>query len=249
MEAYAAVLLAGGAARRMAGRDKPGIPVGGRPMRERVLAAVAAANPRIVVGPPVPLPVGVRDVQEDPPGGGPVAAIAAGLGRLDPATAVVAVLAADLPLLTAGHVDELRRALATAGGGATAGGTTSGNGGTDNGGTSGNGGTRSGGTSSGGHSSGGPGRGVPVDGVCYVDEDGRRQSLCGVWRHDALRAAVRRTADARGGDLAGASMRALLADLTVAELRWPGAGPPPWFDCDTDDDVRRAEEWIEGADR
>ena len=23
-----------------------------------------------------------------------------------------------------------------------------------------------------------------------------------------------------------------------------GPGPPPWFDCDTDDDLRAAEEWV-----
>jgi molybdopterin-guanine dinucleotide biosynthesis protein A len=29
----------------------------------------------------------------------------------------------------------------------------------------------------------------------------------------------------------------------VAEVSWRRAGPPPWFDCDTDDDLRAAEEW------
>ncbi|PWU56748.1 hypothetical protein DLE60_25700, partial [Micromonospora globispora] len=43
--AYAAVVLTGGAARRMGGVDKPARPVGGRPMLHRVLAAVAAAEP------------------------------------------------------------------------------------------------------------------------------------------------------------------------------------------------------------
>src|SRR5690606_2093103 len=114
MREYAAVLLAGGAARRMGGRDKPGVVVGGRPMRERVLSAVATATRRIVVGPLVPLPAGVLRTREEPPGGGPVAALAAGLALIDPATPVVAVLAADLPLLTAEHIDELRQRLAAA---------------------------------------------------------------------------------------------------------------------------------------
>lgn len=197
VDPFAAVLLAGGAARRMGGRDKPGLVVAGRPMRDRVLAAVAAAEPRIVVGPPTLLPPGVRGAREEPPGGGPVAAVAAGLALLDPATTtVVAVLAVDLPLLTAAHVDDLRRRL------------------------------------------------THEDGICYVDGEGRRQSLCGVWRHGALRRAVRDLAAQRGGDLTGASMRSLLAGLTVADLPWAGVGPPPWFDCDTDDDVRRAEEWM-----
>jgi len=220
MEAYAAVLLAGGAARRMGGRDKPAVPVAGRAMRDRVLAAVATAERRVVVGPPAPVPVGVVVTREDPPGGGPVAAIAARLARLDPATPVVALLAADLPLLGAEHVDELRERLA-AGSGVAA--------------------------DAARYADGAryADRARYADGACYVDGTGRRQSLCGVWRHEPLRRAVRHLAAARGGDLACASMRALLTVLAVVEVRWAGAGAPPWFDCDTDDDVRRAEEWIE----
>jgi molybdopterin-guanine dinucleotide biosynthesis protein A len=196
---FAAVVLAGGAARRLGGLDKPGLAVGGRPMRERVLAAVADAVPRIVVGPDSPVPVGVRLTRERPVGGGPVAATAAGLALLPPdAPPTVALLAGDLPLLTPEAVGDLRRALAADG---------------------------------------------TVDGVCFVDADGRRQQLCGVWRTSALRAAVDRLAGQRGGTLAGASVRALLTGLDVGEVRWSGRGAPPWFDCDTDDDVRRAEEW------
>src|SRR5438093_914016 len=96
---YAAVVLAGGAGRRMGGADKAALAVAGRPMLHRVLAAVADASPQVVVGPPrAGLPAGVVRAQEDPPGGGPVAAVAAGLGALAAHGAeVVAVLAADLP--------------------------------------------------------------------------------------------------------------------------------------------------------
>ncbi|GAA4577949.1 hypothetical protein GCM10023176_52640 [Micromonospora coerulea] len=195
--AYAAVLLAGGAARRMGGVDKPTVPIGGRPMLHRVLAAVADAEPRIVVGPAGAVPPDVRVTREDPPGGGPVAATRAGIALLDPGTTTVALLAADLPLLTAGAVDDLLRRL----------------------------------------------DGPSVDGACYVDGDGRRQQLCGVWRVNALRAALDRLAARRGGTLDGAPVRALLDGLSVREVAWSGSGPPPWFDCDTDEDVRRAEEW------
>nr|WP_246140634.1 NTP transferase domain-containing protein [Micromonospora olivasterospora] len=194
---YAAVVLAGGAARRMGGADKPALRVGGRPMRDRVLDAVADADLRVLVGPPGPVPEGVRSTRERPPGGGPVAALAAGLTLLPPGTTVVAVLAGDLPLLTAPAIGALRDRLAEPG----------------------------------------------VDGACYVDDEGRRQTLCGVWRVPALRAAVDRLAAARGGSVDGASLRALLGGLAVRDVRWPGGGPPPWFDCDTDEDVRRAEEW------
>jgi hypothetical protein len=76
-----------------------------------------------------------------------------------------------------------------------------------------------------------------VDGAVFVDERGKRQQLCGVWRAQALRAAV-----ARLGDPAGKSMRAVFDGLVVAEVRWGGDGPAPYFDCDTDEDLRRAAE-------
>jgi molybdopterin-guanine dinucleotide biosynthesis protein A len=91
-------------------------------MLARVLAAVRDAAEWVVVGPASlgPLvPVGVRVVQEEPPGGGPVAALDAGLAALtdraaggaEAATRPVLVLAADLPLLTPAAVGELLGAL------------------------------------------------------------------------------------------------------------------------------------------
>ncbi|MGC4814012.1 molybdenum cofactor guanylyltransferase [Micromonospora sp. DT228] len=194
---YAAVVLAGGAARRMGGVDKPGLSVGGRPMRDRVLAAVGDATPRVLVGAADSVPAGVLVVREDPPGGGPVAAAAAGLALLETDIVLVALLAADLPLLTRAAIGDLLTHL------------------TDE----------------------------NADGACFVDGDGRRQSLCGVWRVAALRAGLDRLTGERGGSLSGAPVRALLAGLVVREVPWSGDGPPPWFDCDTDEDVRRAEEW------
>src|SRR4051794_41365337 len=76
---YAAVVLAGGRAARMGGQPKPQLDVGGRPMLAAVLAAVADAAPRVVVGPPQPVPPGVVVGREDPPRGGPLAAVRAGL--------------------------------------------------------------------------------------------------------------------------------------------------------------------------
>ena len=103
---YAAVVLAGGRAARLGGRAKPQLEVGGRTMLGLVLDAVADAATRVVVGPPQPTPDGVRVVREEPPGGGPVPALRAGLAAVD--TDVVAVLAADLPFVTAAVVQELR---------------------------------------------------------------------------------------------------------------------------------------------
>ncbi|MGY1770684.1 molybdenum cofactor guanylyltransferase [Blastococcus sp. SYSU D00813] len=106
---YAAVVLAGGRAARLGGQAKPQLRVGDRSMLAAVLAAVADAGTRVVVGPPQPVPDGVVVVREQPPGGGPVAAMRAGVARVD--AEVVAVLAGDLPFLTAELVRGLRERL------------------------------------------------------------------------------------------------------------------------------------------
>jgi molybdopterin-guanine dinucleotide biosynthesis protein A len=95
---YSAVVLAGGRAARLGGQAKPQLLVGDRPMLQSVLDAVADASTRVVVGPPQPVPTDVVLVREQPPGGGPVAALRAGLAEVR--TDVVAVLAGDLPFLT-----------------------------------------------------------------------------------------------------------------------------------------------------
>ncbi|MFC0100654.1 molybdenum cofactor guanylyltransferase [Micromonospora marina] len=249
MTGYAAILLAGGAARRMGGVDKPARAVGGRSMLHRVLGAVADADQRIVVGSSGPVPEGVRTTREEPPGGGPVAATAAGLALLDPGTTTVAVLAADLPLLTTAAVAGLRRALAAPTAGPDDGSTNASAAGPDDGSTD-----ASAAEPEEEAATAGPEHapaaarqealaGETAALACYVDGDGRRQHLCAIWRFADLRAALDRLAVTRGGSLDGAPVRGLLAGLVVREVSWSGSGPPPWFDCDTDEDVRRAEEW------
>ncbi|MGY1837905.1 MULTISPECIES: molybdenum cofactor guanylyltransferase [unclassified Modestobacter] len=105
---FAAVVLAGGRAARLGGQPKPQLDVGGRTMLAAVLAAVPDARPRIVVGPPQAVPEDVRLVREHPPGGGPVPALAAGLAAVPDGVAVVAVLAGDLPFVTAQLITDLR---------------------------------------------------------------------------------------------------------------------------------------------
>jgi molybdopterin-guanine dinucleotide biosynthesis protein A len=109
LPSYAAVVLAGGRAARLGGQAKPQLDVGGRSMLVSVLTAVADAQPRVVVGPPQDVPPDVVLVREEPPRGGPVAALKAGLAQVP--TDVVAVLAGDLPFLTAGLVRSLRERL------------------------------------------------------------------------------------------------------------------------------------------
>lgn len=111
--AYDAVVLAGGAARRLGGVDKPGVRVGGRALLDRVLAACADARTTVVVADPRPTARPVTWAREDPPGGGPLAALDAGL-RHTTAERVV-VLSADLPFLDGRTVRRLLAALGTGG--------------------------------------------------------------------------------------------------------------------------------------
>ncbi|MEO5874147.1 MAG: NTP transferase domain-containing protein [Streptosporangiaceae bacterium] len=92
-----AVILAGGEARRFGGADKPGALVGGRSLIARVASAVPDATRLIVVGPVrTDLPTALF-VREDPPGGGPIPALRAGLAQVRAPR--LALLAADLPFL------------------------------------------------------------------------------------------------------------------------------------------------------
>lgn len=96
--AYDAVVLAGGEARRLGGISKAEVPVAGRPLLDHALAAVADARRCVVVGPPELTRPGVATTLEDPPLGGPVAGIDAGLAALgvggEPR---IVVLACDVP--------------------------------------------------------------------------------------------------------------------------------------------------------
>ncbi|MER7083598.1 Molybdopterin-guanine dinucleotide biosynthesis protein A [Saccharopolyspora kobensis] len=111
MAEFAAVVLAGGRARRLGGVDKLLLPIGGRTLLDRTLDAVAAADPLVVVGPPRTTARPVRWTAEDPPSGGPLAGLQAGLAQLPLETRVVAVLAGDHPHLTPATITRLLDAL------------------------------------------------------------------------------------------------------------------------------------------
>lgn len=94
---FDAVVLCGGSARRLDGADKGAIRVGGRSLLARTLDAVASGQTVVVVGPPRESDTEVVWVQEDPPGGGPVGAIFAGLAATT--EPVVFVLGVDFPFV------------------------------------------------------------------------------------------------------------------------------------------------------
>ncbi|TFD33462.1 hypothetical protein E3T49_01720 [Cryobacterium cryoconiti] len=106
------IVLAGGRARRLDGAVKPAVEVAGRTLLSRVLDARSLARHVVVVGPEearAAVPAGHRAEStwtlEDPPFGGPVAGIVAGLAALervrvsasDAPAGWVLVLACDLP--------------------------------------------------------------------------------------------------------------------------------------------------------
>jgi len=94
---YDAIVLAGGRARRLGGTAKPQLVVGRQTLLNRVVAAVSDAGRLVVVGPEQQVAADVVFCREKPPGAGPVAAIAAGLGHTT--ADIVLVLAADLPYI------------------------------------------------------------------------------------------------------------------------------------------------------
>jgi molybdopterin-guanine dinucleotide biosynthesis protein A len=103
--AYDAIVLAGGAAKRLGGADKPALSVGGRALLDRVLAACRDAGRTVVVGGRRPTARPVVWAREEPPGGGPLAALDAGVRHT--AAECLLVLSADLPFLREGTVRRL----------------------------------------------------------------------------------------------------------------------------------------------
>lgn len=85
-----ALVLAGGAGRRLGGVSKPDVLVDGVRLLDRVLEATTGARRVVVVGPDRLARSGVPTVMEEPPGGGPVAGIDAGLRFLDGRAAAAA---------------------------------------------------------------------------------------------------------------------------------------------------------------
>jgi molybdopterin-guanine dinucleotide biosynthesis protein A len=107
------VVLAGGQSSRLGGTDKPGVDIGGTAILDRILDRVPTTHPGnvIVVGPHRRTDRPVRWCRESPPGGGPVAAIAAGLSVA--MENLVAIVGGDMPFVGAAVAILLEDILAT----------------------------------------------------------------------------------------------------------------------------------------
>lgn len=195
--AVTAVILAGGRARRLGGAAKPLLTVGENSLLDLALdaASIAGSPDPIVVGPPVTARADVRGVREDPPFGGPAAAIAAALPHVS--TDWILVLAADLPQaprIARILVDELTGM--TRMDGARMGDRRAGDARADN-------------------------PDANLDGLCLQSDDGRMQWLSAIYRTDALRAAVARLGSADGAsmrDLVGAlTLQAVTVAATLTD--------------------------------
>ena len=105
----AAIVLAGGRSRRFA-PDKLAEQVGGLPLLDLTLSAIPAEFSIVVVGPPRPTVRSVELVQEQPPGGGPAAALVTGLRHaLRRSADALLVLPGDAPRAGIGALHLLER--------------------------------------------------------------------------------------------------------------------------------------------
>ena len=96
---FDAIILAGGGGERLGGVDKAAITIGGSTLLERVLDAVSGAGTVVCVGPERDVRRPAVWTREQPPGGGPAAALNAGLERVE--APIVALRAVDHPFVTA----------------------------------------------------------------------------------------------------------------------------------------------------
>ncbi|WP_344107432.1 molybdenum cofactor guanylyltransferase [Kribbella alba] len=102
---FDAVVLAGGGSTRFGGTDKALLVVDGMSLLDRALTATSAARSTVVVGPERAVCREVEWAMEEPPAGGPVAGIAAGLTKGE--SPVVVLVSCDLPWLTKAAVTGL----------------------------------------------------------------------------------------------------------------------------------------------
>jgi GTP:adenosylcobinamide-phosphate guanylyltransferase len=225
MNDYDAVVLAGGGGLRVGGADKPALLVGGVSLLDRVLAACRGARATVVAGPRRPTARAVQWVREDPPGGGPLPALAAALAHVREDT--VLVLAADLPFIGEETVRTLLEA--ATGNSASPAGTPDGTAALD--------GVAGPGDAAGPNGTTGPDGTSVFDGALLTDPGGRDQPLAAAYRTRALRRELAGIT-AEHGRLTGLPLRLLLRGMALRRIP-DRAGAA--FDCDTWGDVATAQ--------
>lgn len=102
---YDVVVLAAASSRRLSGRDKAEVVVDGRRLIDRAVEAASGAGRIVIVGPRRQVAGAVEWTREAPPGGGPAAALQAGMRCVG--AELVVVLAVDLPFVDAPLVSRL----------------------------------------------------------------------------------------------------------------------------------------------
>jgi len=101
------VVLTGGSAVRLSGADKASIELGGLTLLEHALGALLDIDEVVVVGDPVPTTRPVTFTREDPAGGGPAAGVLEAMRSFARRPDLLAVLAVDMPLVSADTVRRL----------------------------------------------------------------------------------------------------------------------------------------------
>jgi len=113
MASVVAVVLAGGSSRRWGGVDKTATDLDGAPLLVHVARGLPPAVPVVVVGPPDHPAARSAELaaaiwtREDPPGGGPVAGLAAACTVLPAAATDLVLLAGDQPFAVPRLLDRL----------------------------------------------------------------------------------------------------------------------------------------------
>jgi molybdopterin-guanine dinucleotide biosynthesis protein A len=158
----------------------------GKTILTHLLTDLAANIEVVIVGPTFESRLrSLKFVQENPAGGGPVAAVDAGLAMIN--TEFVALIATDMPF-AATVIHELVKSLDSS-----------------------------------------------RDGVVPLDAEGIPQTLCAIYRTDALQQAIERL-----GSPQGCSMRSLTALLHLKEIELTPALQSRLLDIDTREELQRA---------
>ncbi|CAB4929912.1 unannotated protein [freshwater metagenome] len=182
---WSALILTGGTSNRF-GSDKSEAILQGKTLIDYLISSIPAGVPVVIVGPARDeFATTIRVVQDDSPGGGPVAGIAAGLPLIE--TEYVSVLATDMPY-SAALVPLLMKDLSD-----------------------------------------------EVDGAIVVDEEGFQQPFSGIYRTLVLKRVLEEIAP-----VSGQSMRKLLNQLHVKEVRLSADERHLLVDIDTPEDLIKA---------